>query len=66
MVTYVYSIIDEELNIDTVRFFDTVIFFYELLWDECTYHNKFLIVEFVFTIKLDHGLSKTNNDKIVK
>jgi len=61
-----YSSEDKESNVDIVRFFGILKDFDKLLWDRCINHNKLLIVVYVFTIKLDHVLSKTNYDRIVK
>jgi hypothetical protein len=59
-----YPIIDEEPNADTTKFFDLLKDSDEPLWDECTNHNKLLIVARVFTIKSDRGLSEADYDII--
>jgi len=62
------SIVDEEPNADTTRFF----FLYLLkdfdvpLWDGFINKSKLLPVAQVFTIKLDHRLSKANYERIVE
>ena len=60
------SIIEEEPNVDAVRFFDLLKDSDELLWDGCTNHSKLSAVAQVFTIKSDHGLSEVDYDKIIK
>ena len=50
-----FSIIDEEPNIDTIRFFDLLKNSDEPLWDGCTNHIKLSVVAHVFTIKSDLG-----------
>ena len=59
-----YPIIDEEPNADTTKFFDLLKDSDEPLWDECTNHNKLLLVARVFTIKSDRGLSEADYDII--
>jgi hypothetical protein len=61
-----FSIIDEEPNIDTIRFFDLLKNFDEPLWDGCTNHIKLSVVAHVFTNKSDHGLSNASYDRIIK
>jgi len=43
-------IVEEELNVDTTRFFDLLKDFDELLWDGCTNHSKLSVMAQVFTI----------------
>ena len=59
-------IIEEELNVDAIRFFDLLKDSNELLWDGCTNHNKLSVVAQVFTIKSDHGLSEVGYEKIIE
>jgi len=60
-------IVDEEPNVNATSFF-----FYLLkesnkpLWYECTNHSKLSIIAQVFTIKLNHGLSEADFDRIIK
>jgi hypothetical protein len=60
------SIVDEEPNADTTRFFDLSKNSNEPLLDGCTNHSKLLVVIQVFTIKSDHELSEASYDKIVE
>ena len=60
------SIIDEEPNADTTRFFDLLKDSNKLLWDECTNHNKLSAIAHVFTIKSYHRLSEAGYDKIIE
>jgi len=59
-------IVDEELNADAIMFFYFFKDSNKPLWDGCTNHCKLLVVAQVFTIKLDHGLSNVNYDRIVE
>ena len=63
---YECSSIDKEPNIDASRFFDILKDSYEPLWDECTNHNKLLVIAHVLTIKSNHGLIEAGYDIIVK
>lgn len=63
---YKYSIVDEEPNANTTRFFDLLRNFDKLLWDGYTNHNKSSVVTQVFIINLDNGLSEADYDRIVK
>jgi hypothetical protein len=47
-------------------FFDLLKDFDEPLWDGCTNHSKLSAVAQMFTIKLDHGLSEAEYDKIIE
>ena len=58
--------VEEEPNADAIRFFDMLKDYDEPLWDGYTNHNKLSAIAQVFTIKLDHGLSKASYDKIVE
>jgi predicted transcriptional regulator len=60
------SIIDEEPDTNTTRFFYRLKDFDESLWDECTNYSKLSIVEHVFTIKSDYGLNKVGYKKIIE
>jgi len=59
-------IIEEEPIADATRFFDLLKDSDEPLWDGCTNHNKLSAVAYVFTIKLDHGLSEAGYNKIME
>jgi len=58
-------IVDEELNVDAARFYYLLKDSNEPLWDECTNHNKLLVIAQVFTIKSNYGLSKANHNTII-
>jgi hypothetical protein len=61
------SIVDEEPNADTTRFFFYLLKDFDVpLWDGCINQSKLLHVAQVFTIKLDHRLSKANYERIVE
>jgi len=60
------SIIDEEPNTDTTRFFYHLKDFNESLWDECINYSKLSIVKHVFTIKSDYRLNKVGYKKIIE
>jgi len=59
-------IVKEEPNVDASMFFDLLKDSDEPLWDGCTNHSKLSAVAQVFTIKSDHGLSKTGYEKIIE
>jgi hypothetical protein len=59
-------IVEEERNVDAVRFFDLLKDSDEPLWDGYTNHSKLSVVAHVFTIKSDHGLSEASYDKIME
>jgi hypothetical protein len=59
-------IVEEEPNVDAIKFFDLLKDSDEPLWDGCTNHNKLSAVAQVFTIKSDHGLSEAGYDKIIE
>ena len=44
-------LLDEEPNIDIVRFFELLKNSNESLWNECTIHNKLPVIARVLTIK---------------
>jgi len=60
------SIVEEEANVDTTRFFDLLKDSDEPLWDGCTNHSKLSAVAQVFTIKSNHVLSEVGYDKIIE
>jgi len=59
-------IVEEERNVDAVRFFDLLKDSDEPLWDGYTNHSKLSVVAHVFTIKSDHELSEASYDKIME
>ena len=68
-----YSIVDEEPNTNTARFFDLLKYFDEPLWDGYANHSKLLVVAHMFTIKSyyglsenGYGLSEAGYDKIIE
>ena len=54
------SIVDEESNVDAIRFLDLLKDFDEPLWYECINHSKLSTVAQVYTIKLDHKLREAD------
>jgi len=59
-------LLDEESNIDVVRFFELLKDSNESLWDECTTHSKLSVIARVLTIKWDYKLSKASYDNIIQ
>jgi len=59
-------IVDEELNIDTTKFFDLLKDSNEPLWNDCTNQNKLSVAAQVFTIKSNYGLNEVSYDRIVE
>ena len=57
---------NKELNADTAMFFDFLKDSNESLWNESKNHNKLSIVTQMFTIKLDHGQSEANYNRIIE
>jgi hypothetical protein len=61
-----YSIIDEELNANAIRFFKLLKYSDKPLWDGCTNHSKLLYIANVFTIKSNHEMSEVGYDRIIE
>ena len=59
-------VVDEELNIDTTRFFNLLKDFDKSLQDGCINQSKELVVSQMFTIKLNYGLSEADYDRIIE
>jgi hypothetical protein len=60
------SSVDEEPNIDAIRFLELFKDFDKLFCDGCINHSKLLFVTHVFTIRLDHWLSEAGCDRYIK
>ena len=63
---YSCKVHNEESNINATKIFKILKDFNKLLWDECTNHNKLLVIGRVFTIKSYYKLSEISYDSIIE
>jgi len=66
MKVHITFLLDEELNIDAVRFLKLLKDFDEPLLDKCTTHSKLSTITWMFTIESDYSLCGAGYDNVIK